>query len=51
MAPQMADLNVQIVGLIMDHQPPIVACEFVDSASRTHTVIDKVWMFCEPDAR
>ena len=51
MASQMADLNVQIVGLITDHQPPIVACEFVDSASRTHTVIDKVWMFCEPDAR
>ena len=47
MAPQMADLNVQIVGLIMDHQPPIVACEFVDAASLTHTVIDKVWSFSE----
>jgi hypothetical protein len=31
----------------MDHQSPIVACEFVDAASRTHTVIDKVWMFSE----
>ena len=47
MASQIADLHVQIVGFIMDHQPPIVACEFVDAASRTHTVIDKVWMFSE----
>ena len=43
----MADLRVQIVRFIMDHQPPIVAFEFVDAASRTHTVIDKVWMFSE----
>jgi hypothetical protein len=31
----------------MDHQLPIVACEFVDAASLTHTVIDKVWSFSE----
>ena len=31
----------------MDHQPPIVASEFVDAGSRTHTVIDKVWMFSD----
>jgi hypothetical protein len=35
------------VRLIMDHQLPIVACEFVDAASLTHTVIDKVWSFSE----
>jgi hypothetical protein len=44
---QKADLHVQIVRFIMDHQPPIVAGEFVDAASRTHTVIDRVWMFSE----
>lgn len=29
----------------MDHQPPIVACEFPDADGRRHEVIDKVWMF------
>jgi hypothetical protein len=47
MASQTANLHVQIVRFIVDHQPPIVACEFVDAASRTHTVIDKVWIFSE----
>lgn len=47
MVSQMAELHVQIVRFIIDHQPPNVACEFVDAASRTHTVIDKVWMFSE----
>lgn len=53
MAAQIADLHIQIVRFVMDHQPPIVACEFRDAGGRTHTVIDKVWMFSEhtPDAK
>jgi hypothetical protein len=47
MASLKVDLRVEIARSIMDHQPPIVACEFVDSAGRQHTVIDKVWMFSE----
>jgi hypothetical protein len=45
MAVQIADLHVQIVRFVMDHQPPIVACEFLDAGSLTHTAINKVWMF------
>jgi hypothetical protein len=47
MEARIADLHVQIVRFVMDHQPPIVACEFLDAGSRTHTVIDKVWMFSQ----
>jgi len=47
MASQKADLHVQIVRFVMDHQPPIVACELVDSIGRRHTFIDKVWVFSE----
>ena len=47
MATQIADLHVQIVRFVMDHQPPIVACELVDAGGRRHTFIDKVWMFSE----
>ena len=28
----------------MDHQPPIVACEFADLDGRYHTLIDEVWI-------
>src|SRR5437764_8117537 len=47
MASKTADLRVQIVRFVMDHQPPIVACEFVDAGGGQHTVIDKVWVFGE----
>jgi hypothetical protein len=47
MPPSMAELRVQITRFVMDHQPPIVACEFPDADGRRHTVIDKVWMFSE----
>ena len=47
MASQTVDLQVQIVRFVLDHQPPIVACEFVDAGGRQHTIIDKVWMFSE----
>jgi hypothetical protein len=47
MASTAVDLQVQIVRFVMDHQPPIVACEFIDAGGRQHTVIDKVWMFSE----
>ena len=30
MALKEADFHVKIVRFVMDHQPPIVACEFVD---------------------
>jgi hypothetical protein len=36
---------VQIVRFVEWHQPPIVACELVDANGRTHTFIDKVWIF------
>jgi hypothetical protein len=47
MASPMAELRVQITRFVMDYQPPIVACEFLDADGRRHTVIDKVWMFSE----
>jgi hypothetical protein len=47
MASQIADLQIQIVRFVMDHQPPIVACELVDAGGRRHTFIDKVRMFSE----
>ncbi len=47
MAPQTADLNVQIVRFVLDHQPPIVACELVDADGHRHTFIHKVWIFSE----
>jgi hypothetical protein len=31
----------------MEHQPPMVACEFSDADGRRHTVIDKVLVFSE----
>jgi hypothetical protein len=47
MASKKVDLHVKIVRFVMDHQPPIVACESVDAGGGQHTVIDKVWVFCE----
>jgi len=47
MASQTANLHVQIVRFVMDHQPPIVACEFVDADGHCHTFIDKVGIFSE----
>jgi hypothetical protein len=47
MASPTANLHVQIVRFVIDHQPPIVACEFVDADGQKHTVVDKVWMFSE----
>ena len=47
MTSKKADLHVEIVRFVMDCQPPIVACEFVDAGGGQHTVIDKVWVFCE----
>lgn len=39
--------GVQMVRFVMDHQPPIVACECVDAGRRQHTFIDKVWIFSD----
>lgn len=47
MASEIADLHVRIVRFVMDHQPPIVACDLADASGRTHAVIDKVWIFSE----
>jgi hypothetical protein len=47
MTSQTVDLHVQIARFVMDHQPPIVACELVDADGRRHTFIDKVWVFSE----
>jgi hypothetical protein len=47
MAAQTVDLRVQIVRFVLDHQPPIVACEVVDADGRRHTFIDKVLIFLD----
>lgn len=38
----MAELGVQIVRFVDDHQPGVVACEFIDVDGKRHTIIDKV---------
>jgi hypothetical protein len=38
---------VRIVRFVEWHQPPIVACELVDANGKTHTFIDKVWIFAD----
>jgi hypothetical protein len=45
MTPQTVNLHVEIVRFVMDHQPPIVACELFDASGRRHTFIDKVLVF------
>jgi hypothetical protein len=47
MESQTAELRVQIVRPVVDHQPLIVACEFMDAGGRKHTVTDKVWIFSD----
>jgi hypothetical protein len=42
-----ADLHVQIVRFVLDHQPAIVACELIDAEGQRHTFIDKVWIFVD----
>jgi hypothetical protein len=44
---EIVDLTVQIVQLVLDHQPPIVASELVDAEGRCHTFTDKVWIFLD----
>jgi hypothetical protein len=39
--PEVADLAVEIVRFVVDYQPGIVACEFVDASGRRHTLIEK----------
>ena len=38
-------LKVSIVQFVLEHQPNIVRCEFVDAEGRTHSLIDKVPIF------
>ena len=45
MGPELGELTVEIVRLVDDYFPAIVACEFVDSDDRRHTLIDKVLVF------
>ena len=45
MGPELGELRVEIVRLVDDHFPGFVACEFVDSDDRRHTLIDKAPMF------
>jgi hypothetical protein len=45
--PETVDLHVQIVRFVLDHQPPIVACEVVDADGHCRTFIGKVWMFSD----
>ena len=44
---EVVNLTIQIVWFVVDHQPPIVACELVDAEGRCHTFIDKVWIFLD----
>ncbi len=37
-----AELRVQIVRFVDEHQPGFVECEFTDATGQRHTVIDKV---------
>jgi hypothetical protein len=48
MTPQRAELSVQVVRLVVEHQPDIVACEFIDADDRRHTLIDKAPIFGLP---
>ena len=41
MTPEIADLALEIVRSVDDHQPGIVAVEFTDAGGRRHTIIDK----------
>ena len=41
----MAEVAVQILRFVEEHQPAIVACELVDAEGHTHTFIDKDAMF------
>jgi hypothetical protein len=44
-AAQHPELSVAIIRFVMDHQPPIVACEFADAQGRCNTFVGKVAMF------
>jgi hypothetical protein len=46
-APDLAELAVEIVRFVDDCQPGIVACEFVDSDDRRHTLIGKIPIFSD----
>jgi hypothetical protein len=41
----MAEVIVQIVRFVEEHQPAIVACELVDAEGHTYTFIDKDAIF------
>jgi hypothetical protein len=41
----MAEVAVQIVRFVEEHQPAMVACELLDAEGHTHTLIDKDAMF------
>ena len=45
MGPELVELTVEIVRLVDNYFPGVVACEFVDAADRRHTLIDKAPMF------
>jgi hypothetical protein len=45
MSKETVDLSVQIVRFLLDHQPPIVSCDFVDADGRHHAFTGKLWMF------
>src|SRR5215472_2205813 len=38
----MAELRVEIVRFVDDHQPVVVTCEFTDADENRHTIIEKV---------
>jgi len=39
------EVQVQIVRFVEEHQPPIVEAQFLDSAERSHTFIEKSAIF------
>ncbi len=41
MLPEVVDLAVKIVRFVDEHQPGIVACEFIDAHGHHHTIIEK----------
>ena len=42
-------LSLKIVRFVEEHQPNIVACEFIDANDCLHTIIDKAAMFTGND--
>jgi hypothetical protein len=43
------ELAISIVRFVDGYQPGIVACEFLDANGQSHTLVDKVPIFCTED--